>query len=81
MDDISSLMSDIKIDTEILLNIDTWQQDQLDFRGIYKELITSQRIYRAYSYGDILVVGKNGPCKINQIKLVERDGDLVVITY
>jgi hypothetical protein len=81
MDDMCSLMSDIKISTEILLNIDTWQQDQLDFRGMYKELITSQRIYKLYSYGIILTVGKNGPGEIKQIKLVERGGDLMVIAY
>jgi hypothetical protein len=78
MNDICSQLSDMKISTEILLNIDTWQHDQLDSHGIYKELITSQKVYRVYSYG-VFVARKNGFEKTKQIRLVEQDGDILVV--
>ena len=80
MDDLCSLMEDIKVSTEILLNVDTWQQDQIDSYGIYKELITRERLYKVYSYG-VYVARRNGFEKIKHARLEEQNGDIVVIAY
>ena len=75
MDDLCSRLSNTKISEELLINIDTWQQNLMSSHGIYKELITSQTVYRMYSYGVFEWKG-NGLTKRTQIKLVERDGDI-----
>ena len=79
MDSLCYQLSKINITSEILLNINTFQLDQIDFRGIYKEFITSQKIYKMYSCG-VYVVGKNNDIKINHLELIEQDGNIIVIT-
>jgi hypothetical protein len=82
MNDICDQMSKLKVSTEIILNTDSWRQDQLDSLGIYKEIVTSGRIYKAYSYGDVFVVAGSQQVRINNIKIQKYGGDTVVIaTY
>lgn len=74
-------MSNIKIFVEILLNIETWKEDQLDSRGIYKELITSERLYRVYSYGEIYMIRNNKCTLMKKIILEEKENDIIVKSY
>jgi hypothetical protein len=82
MEDICMQMSNLNISTELLLNVEEWDQDQLDFQGIYKELITANKIYKIYSYGRIFAVNGLQFIKVKHIKLIKKGNDtMVVVSY
>ena len=82
MDIICGKMSNLKVSEEILLNVDSWNEDQLNSRGMYKELITSIKVYKVYLYGGIFAVSKgdNTYIKVKSITLEERGGETFVIS-
>ena len=79
MDELCSQLSSLSVSMGMLLNIDTWQNEQLNSRGIYKELITSHKIYEIYSHGEIFTTNNLGYVKVKELKLIEQDGDIMVL--
>lgn len=77
MDALCRQISSLNVSEEMLLNIDTWQQDHIDHLGIYKELITTGHVYKVYSNGEI-ITSKNRPVKT--IKLIQKNEDIFIIT-
>jgi hypothetical protein len=79
MDDLCAQMSEIQVSVEIVLNPDSWTEDHLDSWGIYKEIVTSGRIYKVYSYGSIFAVVGSQQIQIKNIKIEERGSDIIVV--
>jgi hypothetical protein len=72
-------MNSIKINPDYLLNIDTWNSDNIDEHGIYKELITANKVYRIYSYGKLYMCNNNEITEIKKIELRIVNDDIIVI--
>lgn len=79
MDELCSAMNSIKINPDYLLNIDTWNSDNIDEHGIYKELITANKVYRIYSYGKLYMCNNNEITEIKKIELRIVNDDIIVI--
>lgn len=77
MDLLCHQMSSLNISEEMLLNIDVWEKDHMDDLGIYKELITTEHVYKVYSNGTITTPDGQ---QISSIKLIQKNEDIYIIT-
>jgi hypothetical protein len=79
MDEICYCMSNLRISSQILLNLDNWKCDHINSQGMYRELITPNTVYIVYLYGEIFAIDRGKPRRIKGLELVERGEDIIVL--
>ena len=76
MDSLCQQMDNMNMPEAMLLNVETWHQDQIDRYGMYKELISSSMLYKVYLNGRILTVDNT---RIKSIRMIKKYGDVFII--